>query len=574
MTKAEEILKIRINFEEIDRSAKNLFFYPSRKIENNIKIINKIADNCVKGEYSSSDQKSIRLTAFVFKKCFSENSVEKHFSNVSKIRQLIYALDYSESGIDPIISNNSEMTEVLKILNKKWRPSFISGLLYIVLKHWGSTQPSFIRLREFLCLNIYTETSTKNRIQKLKENIRFLEKPNGPLLMGAELAMKGSLIENSLSMFELPDSFFSLKYFRYVFISYFEKRKTNIAPIFDSIKHALNVHNRSETSKIIISKMIVLAEESNNIERKDGLKTLAMEKIGDPEISSKWATDETFSASETVEIIKAKEILNNWITNEFITVFFEECINEPGRKKFWLSMAKHIQSFKVVGNDYIKNKLLKDSRISKILSHRFKSCYGTNIAALLMYVNDYILIEFSDTGSAFYAYKKNSPDAPDLNKINRVDDLKNSEKPPQLFYTDGRMYETGKLNHINEWEKKLSIWMDEYVFKKKMIKTEFSVNNKKNKPPSKIEKIETGPISENEAYVILKKLQEKIIKKQKIFNQQVCIINSKSIEILIKKRITTEQDLKNYPTINVLKEVNGQKKYLDLIFSIISRIKK
>ena len=84
---------------------------------------------------------------------------------------------------------------------------------------------------------------------------------------------------------------------------------------------------------------------------------------------------------------------------------------------------------------------------------------------------DYLLIEFSDKGDAFYAYKLSNPIAPkfDEPKINSINDLKNSSMK-MLVYRRGyefvRNYPEGRLSHRDGdiiWEDCFAFWLNKYL---------------------------------------------------------------------------------------------------------------
>ncbi len=464
MNTANKLLKITAFLEEdLAQVAKNAFSPSLQKIiDNALKKLDKISEAHKEKFILTEDQDNIREIYFLFKKSFSENSLEKNFNEIRNLRKLSYSLDYSENSFRPIIQNTEEIRAAINLFERNWRYNFVPGLFSAVLKNWGLNYNAFVAVKSFLFQKIDEYDGAKSNLLKIKENLRYVAKQNGALVLGAELAIKKEALTNSLSYFNLSDAHFCWDYFSDVIFAYYDKRKTEVALIFDDLKNALNLHNKSKTLKKLISKMIIYAENERFFYRKDDLKNLALEKIGDPEITSKWSIDESFSVDEKNEIFNAKNILNVWITNEFISVFFEKCINEPSRKKFWLNMAKHVQSFKVLGGRIVKRKLAGDSRIAAFLPHRFKECKGGDVAALVMFINDYVFIEFSDSGKALYAYKKNSSKMPKIQDVYSISSFIDGSIP-LILYADGRAYSEGRFLHKENWEDKLKKWMISYA---------------------------------------------------------------------------------------------------------------
>jgi len=79
--------------------------------------------------------------------------------------------------------------------------------------------------------------------------------------------------------------------------------------------------------------------------------------------------------------------MHQWIAEEFINVFFEKCINDIRRKRFWLKYAKEIMQFRVVGSSRIKSLLMADNRIKKFVEPRFSNTKSvTDVNAALMFI--------------------------------------------------------------------------------------------------------------------------------------------------------------------------------------------
>ena len=251
-------------------------------------------------------------------------------------------------------------------------------------------------------------------------------------------------------------------------LSYYEKRKNELSEIIDGINTALSNHNNIISNKRIISKLLIQINESKLEDLQDTAKNMAFKLIGDPAISSNWTIFENATQSEKIELSSARDILNEWVTKQFISVFFEKCINDPRRKRFWLKMSKNITSFKVFGPLGVKQKLKQDARISEFVDNRFqKTDSQKQVSAFLMHVKDYKFIEFSDPGYAFYAYKQSNTTAPSFNrKYYSVEDFRNGNMPLLLNRQGHTLYnyvDEGRLRHTDgdmKWEDVFSIWIN------------------------------------------------------------------------------------------------------------------
>jgi hypothetical protein len=219
----------------------------------------------------------------------------------------------------------------------------------------------------------------------------------------------------------------------------------------------------------LISKIIIQLNHPQFSTLQDKIKKIAFTQIGDPSNISNWAAFENSTDIEKVEIIQARNILNEWITQQFINVFFNVCINDERRKRFWLKYVSKISSFKVYGPLHTKSILKRDERISEFVDARFEIVSSKkDVSAFILNIGEYILIEFSNDGYACCAYKLNSSKKPNLNyKLNSVDDLRNSSLPLAI-QSDANYYytnEEGRLFHNENWESKFNHWLNEKVIR-------------------------------------------------------------------------------------------------------------
>lgn len=104
-----------------------------------------------------------------------------------------------------------------------------------------------------------------------------------------------------------------------------------------------------------------------------------------------------------------------------------------------------------------------DARFETVSSKR-------DVSAFILYIGDYMLIEFSNEGYAFYTYKINSPYKPSLSyQLNSVDDLRNASMPMAIQSDNYYDYfnDEGRLTHRDGnqiWETRFNSWMNKKVF--------------------------------------------------------------------------------------------------------------
>src|SRR5690606_7251057 len=252
-------------------------------------------------------------------------------------------------------------------------------------------------------------------------------------------------IQEATRILGVPESWFDYAYFSKVIVTYYERNKNNISSEIDNLNQALLKHNSSITNKRLISKIIIQANKPEFSNLQDSIKKIAFTQIGDPSNVSNWTAFDNATEMERREISEARNILNEWITQQFINVFFNVCINDERRKKFWLRFASKISSFKVYGPLHTKNILKRDERISEYVDARFETVSSRrDVSAFILYIGDYMLIEFSNEGYACCAYKINSPNKPNTStRLDSVDDFRNSSLPLAI-QSDSNYYYTNE----------------------------------------------------------------------------------------------------------------------------------
>ncbi len=462
---------LNFNFSPVLMKQAAVDAFPARMIqlcEIRIDKLEKISQDIGESSFKFTGENSIPQ---VFRKFKSGNFYSNPFEG-RELRTLTYSLSYSIPGVSSICSNFNELDRVFTILESHWRDSYLIGLIDCYLKNWEPDYPvSMQKLGIFICKKLKSYEGGRTVLTSLKSNIKFFDNKKGNSELGYTLALMNKPIKKATKELALPDSWFSYSYFSKAILAYYEKRRKDISDFIEDLNEALKEHNYSITNKRVISKLILQANSSSFNSLQDRVKNMALELIGDPAIMSKWMPFEGSIESEKAEMRQAREILNEWITSQFIDVFFETCINDPRRKRFWMKLSKHITAFKIHGPSNIKRQLKQDQRIAGFVDSRFYETHGNKqVSAFFMHVKDYKFIEFSDPGYAFYAYKQSNIDAPSMDKTyNNVGFFINSDLP-MLVYRKGWSVQDssdeGRLSHsdgVATWEDILSFWMKEKV---------------------------------------------------------------------------------------------------------------
>lgn len=483
MATANEILNFNFPHVALQEAARNIFeenniLLLELRINKLLKITESIGESSFKFEGELIDAQVYRK----FNNAISNNKYQTiSINNFDKkeLKALSKCLDYSEPDNKfTIITSEKNLSIALATLDKDWRDIFLFGLIRCYLQNWESRHNgSLKKLYEFILPKLNQYNGRIPVLKSFQTNIKFFDINNGDVVFGNELAIKNKDIKEVTKHLSLPENWVSYPYFSKVIVAYYEKRKFKLPDFLDDLTTALTYHNSSISNKRLVSKLIIQANTNEFAALQDKVKSIAFKLVGDPEKINNWTAFESATETEKEELKKARIILNEWITRQFINVFFEKCINDRRRKKFWLKYASKISSFVVYGSKNVKTLLKSDERIEDIVEARFKTVFSNKgVSAFIIYLAEYVLIEFSDEGYAFYAYKLNGSFMPDLQqRLNSVDDLRNGIMPMlatrkyqniieqnsegRLSHKDGN-HEDGSSLH---WEQVFDWWIKKYT---------------------------------------------------------------------------------------------------------------
>lgn len=470
MITSQDILQFHFSSTTLKQSAQKIIpITLSTLNEHRIDKLHKISEEVGANSFSFSGS---NLIPQIFRKFKSSIDDESRIFERRELRTLTYCLTYSERNLQTIFSNENELKLALEAMETNWRDSFLSGLIDCLLSNWETKhQKSLEQLEHFITKKLDNYTGNRNTLNSFKSNKRYFNTKNGDLILGDTIAKLNRPIQEATKILGVPESWFSYSYFSRVIVTYYERNKANILNEIDNLNKVLLKNNSSITSKRLVSKMIIQANQPAFATLQDRLKKIAFTQIGDPSNISNWTAFENATETEKGEIIQGRNILNEWITQQFINVFFNVCINDERRKKFWLRFASKISSFKVYGPQHTKAILKRDEKIAEYVDARFEPVSSRrDVSAFILYIGDYMLIEFSNEGYAFYAYKINSSYRPSLSyQLNSVDDLRNGSMPMAVHSDNYYDYfnDEGRLTHRDGnqiWETRFNSWMNKKVF--------------------------------------------------------------------------------------------------------------
>ncbi|MBS1571804.1 MAG: hypothetical protein JST62_05345, partial [Bacteroidetes bacterium] len=210
-----------------------------------------------------------------------------------ELRTLTYSLNHSEQNLQFIFGSENELNFALKLLESNWRDSFLVGLIDCFLKNWETKyQKSLEKLEQFIARKLENYSGNRSTLISFKNNKRYFNTKNGDLILGDTIAKLNKPIQEATRILGVPESWFDYPYFSKVIVTYYERNKAKIADKVENLNDVLQKHNSSVTSKRLISKIIIQANQPVFATVQDKIKKIAFTQIGDPSNISNWTAFE------------------------------------------------------------------------------------------------------------------------------------------------------------------------------------------------------------------------------------------------------------------------------------------
>lgn len=349
----------------------------------------------------------------------------------------------------------------LEIIDNNWSTIMLRGLMHCLMSQWDDFEPD----AKTSLLNLFTKhidldnSRCATQVRPLKGYL--IE----PYKIGRKLLAENKTVFDCCSMFGIPNNRFNYSFFTAAIIAYYEQ--SNNAGI-EEVKSVLRTHNSIKADKTLIPRFII---QINNINRSSTFPkewtNFAIERIGDPSMESKWAPFPMATREVQSNLEKARNIVLTAISSEFVRVFFDKLCYDLDRLNFWLKHTGKIRDFKVYGTATSRAYIQPYVNGAILTQHFYTVSTNTTNCALVMYMGDYVLIEFTETG-ALYAYRVNSKEYNRVfgsGRINKLEDLK-LPYMQNLIGIDGYYnynHDDGRMIHTGYWQSRLNDWISRKI---------------------------------------------------------------------------------------------------------------
>jgi hypothetical protein len=396
------------------------------------------------------------------------------FKTRRDIKTLAWCLYHKEDRkpYDIRIAKSKYMSYAIQLFEDKYSHSILVPICENLLMEWSSSESEIFR--DFVKKYISTYNGKRNLLNLVRNNEEWFLNHRGDINLASYLIERNQRLSEVWNLLNLPEHTYQYGYFSHLAIQYTNlllKRNYSLAHIEDVIEF-LNKHNNRLADKRILSLVIVNLGTEAPHEYRDLLKNYVLEKIGDPVIESNWHPWPEASYKEKENLLRAREIFNEWINVEGIEMFFDKISRtiDPEdfkyRKAFWLAYAKYIEAFKIAGNKSLRYFLEKDDKTRNIAKNRFAILGSAekDQCAFIFKIKDYIFVEFGKKGAAFYAYRTSNHFAPRLDKqFYSIYELRHHSEMEYLMKDERE----GRYSHFDSkryfWQERLSWWLSKVL---------------------------------------------------------------------------------------------------------------
>lgn len=330
------------------------------------------------------------------------NRFPTEFDTFKRVRQLAWALTYSETGRQRIV-DMPKLPDALRLIENRFRISSLFGVFNALLEAWDT--PNAGMLREFVKKHLNDYDGSRKFVQKLKANMAWYCEDDSAMSLARTLSNSQKKLSDVWSFLELPDYTHRYRYFGAVAKAYVSLNKPLSNAYVADVVDFVEKHNDDATSRAILSKLIEeLGHEAAEHVRQP-VQSYVLREWQDPRLTG---ADVRWRGVSN----EAKQIFTRWITKEDLRFFFDvvaKSCNDPKfeyRKKFWEAYLEHISFCRPVLRRNAAHLFRNDSQILQYYQERRPATLtggSSNQHAFIIQMGNYTCVEFS-TAAACHVY--------------------------------------------------------------------------------------------------------------------------------------------------------------------------
>ena len=398
MNSAKKLLQFNFNDSTFARRAPQ----PIKINQQTLNILDDVMQKHGDAEHELPDRENLRQIYHSFINAHRTGTLHTEFDSLRRIRQLAWALTYSEDRASRIV-DTPQLRDALGLIGDRFRISALLGVFNALLQAWNTSNAGI--LRTFVKKHLTDYNGSRKLVQKLKTNTSWYCEENGATQLAMTLLRLQVKLSEVWTYLELPDHTHSYPYFGAVAEAYIApNRRVDREIVADVIKF-VEKHNNDKTSRAVLSKLIESLGYDVSEHLRQPVQSYVLREWSDPRITGgdvRWRgiSDE------------AKQIFTRWITKEDIRFFFDvvaKACNDHKfeyRRAFWLAYLEHISFCRPVLRRDAEYLFSNDPQTLQYYRERQPTTLiggNSNQHAFIIQMGNHTFVEFS-TAAACYVY--------------------------------------------------------------------------------------------------------------------------------------------------------------------------
>ncbi len=339
-------------------------------------------------------------TYHLFLDAIRTGRLHSEFDSLRRVRQLAWALTYSEANLSRIV-DTPKLHDALQLIEDRFRMSQLHGVFNALLEAWDAREARL--LRAFVRRHLADYDGRRIFFQNLKSNLAWYCEENGAVRLAMSLLRNQVNLSDVWSHLNLPDYMRGYRYFGAVAEAYVTLNRRLDGESVADIVNFVKLHRDDKTNRAIMSGTI----EKLGFDAPKGLRQPVQSYIfrewEDPRLAGgdvRWReiSDE------------AKRIFTKWITEEDLRFFFDvvaQACNDRKfayRKAFWLAYFEHISFCRPVLRGNVQDLIRNNPQALEYYEERRPATLtggNSDQHAFIIQMGDYTFVEFSTAGACY-----------------------------------------------------------------------------------------------------------------------------------------------------------------------------
>ena len=412
MNSAKKLLQFDFNHDEFARRALKPIEIPTERLE----ALKEIESKHSGTGNGPPNQESLREIYRLFIETPPSN-LQNEFNTLRRVRQLAWALTYSEDGLPCIVDISSKLKDALQLIEKRFRISALRGVFKTLLEAWDS--PNAYMLRDFVKKHLRDYDGNQRFFQKLRTHMRWYCEEKGTHHLAITLSHAQVKLSEVWSFLDFEsskndkssknDNMNRYSYFGYVAKAYVFYKNFPDEVFVTDVVDFVRKYNNDTLCRTIISDLIEKLGYNASEDLRQPIQSYVLQKWRDPRIAGSDWHDVS---------LEALKIFTKWLTEADLDFFFDivsrACNDQKFayRKAFWLAYFDDISFCRPVLRRNAGYLLRNDPQALQYYRDRRPATLkggNSNQHAFIIQMGNYTFVEFSTAGACYVYDNVNLP---------------------------------------------------------------------------------------------------------------------------------------------------------------------